>query len=727
MKNHLNYEIIDGPLKVYEIKAIHGANYFSGGQVIVILLDLKEYDEVFTDQIEGFYEKLKNRLPSLYDHHCSVGKPGGFFQRVKEGTLLGHVTEHTAIELQTLAGMDVGFGKTRMTSQQGVYNIVFRFIDEVAGIYTAKVAVNLINSILTNKEFDTESVINTLTEIRENRLLGPSTNAIVEEAKKRKIPFFRLDDFNLIQLGTGKFQKKLRATITSDTSLIAVETADNKYLCTLMLKDAGIPVPETSLVNSPEDIFKIRNKFPSLVIKPKSGHLGEGISILLEKDSNIQSAFHWADSYNNGVIAQDYIEGSTYRLLVINYKFVAAVKLVPPEIKGDGEKNIQQLIDLLNSDHRRNVGDKARLSLIEIDETTEKLLNDQNLNLQTVLPNGYILKLKISGNLKLGGTALDVADNVHPMNKYFSERAATIIGLNVAGIDIITPNIRDSILETDGKIIEVNAAPDFRMHLKPTFGKERNVAKNLMSMLFPDNDKEHIPTFSISGSIGKTFTVDLLAHCLHRIGYNVGKTTSKGFFINGKLMIKGELTSSKDATLLLKDPTIDCAVMETSVEGILDDGIGYEFADFGIVLNIKDIYNFKKIRTGLSELSDVAYAKSVVAEQVYDSGYVILNADDEYSDLIKKQTYSNIIYFSVEENENLLDILEAGDTLINLEKNNIFIQKYQDKKKVLNVDELTFVSENKDNLEGILAVIACLWAFKIPLKNIIEFLISYSE
>jgi len=721
MENYINYKVVEGPLKLSSIKAVHGANYFSGGKVIVMLLDLKEYDEVFTDAIDGFYEKLTKRVPSLYEHHCSIGKPGGFFQRVKKGTLLGHVTEHTAIELQTLSGMDVGFGKTRMTSQQGIYNVVFRFFDEVAGIFAGKAAVNLINSILTEQEFDTEWVVQELTEIREKRLLGPSTSAIVEEANKRKIPFYRLDSFNLIQLGTGKYQKKLRATITSDTNFIAVETADNKYLCNLMLKEAGIPVPETFIIDSPEDIDCVREKFSSIVIKPNRGALGKGVSTIL-KDEDIEAALQWAESYRTDALVQEFITGSTYRLLVIDYKFVAAVKLVPPEIKGDGEKNIEELIEILNNDHRRNIGDKSRLSLIEIDEVTEKLIQDHNFDLQTILPKDYILELKISGNLKLGGTALDVTENVHPMNKSFAERTARIIGLNTAGIDIITPNIRDSILDTGGKIIEVNAAPDFRMHLKPTFGKDRNVAANLVDMLFPDKTKEHIPSFSITGSTGKTFTANLLSHCLQQAGYTVGKTTSEGLFINSELVKTGNLTNSKDASLLLKDPTIDCAVMETSLEGILDNGLGYEFVDFGILLNIKDIYDFSKIETSLVELSDVAYAKSVVAEQVYDNGYVILNADDEFSELIAKQSYGEIIYFSTYENGKNATLVKKGYTMVSLRNEVITIIKNHNQIELMKIDEIANISDMKDKVEGILAVVACLYAIKIPIADIQKYL-----
>ena len=638
-------------LVIRSIRAMHGANYFSGGKVIVMQLDLGDFDEVFTNEIPGFYEKLKRLVPSLYDHHCSPGIPGGFFQRVQRGTLLGHVTEHTAIELQTLAGMDVGFGKTRETTISGVYNVVVRFADEIAGKFACEKAVELINSILQDQEFDVDTVIKKLILIREDRLLGPSTSAIVQEAQKREIPFLRLDEHNLIQLGTGKYQKKLRATITSDTNYIAIETADNKYLSNLMLHDAGIPVPKTKIIETEKDIITFCNTSKKdLVVKPVFGSSGVGITKNISSKRKVKQAFKWAKKYSDQIIAQEQIPGSTYRLLVIDFKFIAAVKQIPATIIGDGKSSISELIEKMNSDPKRLEGDIGRLNTIKIDDNTLEVLKQNKLKLDSILPEAKSFELKISANLKNGGIALDVTDQVHPMNQYFAERASKAIGLNVAGVDFVCDNIRDSILENNGKIIEVNAAPDFRQHLKPTHGKDRNVAKPLVNMLFPDDTKKRIPAISVTGTYGKTKTANLLSSCLMEAGLRVGKTTSEGFFINDNKLITGNLTHTKDARLALKDPTIDVAILETSLEGILEGGLGYEFVDFGIVLNIYDTYQFSNLTTYLDDLDDVAYAKSVVAEQVYTDGFTILNADDDLVESMRKRLYSNLILISTQKN-----------------------------------------------------------------------------
>jgi cyanophycin synthetase len=727
ISDYKKYSLIEGPLKAVSLKAMNGANYFSGGKVIVLQLDLGVFHEVFTNDIPGFYENLKEKVPSLYEHFCSPGHPGGFFERVQEGTLLGHVTEHTAIELQTLAGMDVGFGKTRQTNKEGIYNVIFRFLDEHAGLFTAKAALNLINSILLNLPFDVAEIIETLVSIRENRLLGPSTQAIVEEAKRRNIPFLRLDEHNLIQLGTGKEQKKLRATITSDTNHIAIETSDNKYLTSLMLKDAGICVPETIPVDSVSDISNFLEQYKEgIVIKPVYGSSGEGITLKLQDKNEIPDAFAWAKKFSDSALAQEFIPGNVYRLLIINYQFIAATKLVPVELIGDGKKTVQELLTEINSNPKRQVGDKSRLTIVEIDDISTYLLKQQKVDFDSVLAMNQVVQLKLSGSLKNGGTALDITQQVHPMNQYLAERAARIIGLNVAGVDIVSENIRDSILESGGKIIEVNAAPDFRMHLKPTHGMDRDVAKPLVNMLFPDDTKIRVPTFSITGTIGKTTTADLLAHILQRSGFIVGKTTSNGFFVQEKQLKSGNLTFTTDAQTVLHDPTIDCAVLETSLEGILEGGLGYEFADFGIVLNILDSYQLETMDAYLLDLEDVAYAKSVVAEQVYDNGFTILNADDEFVANMRKRLYSTPIFISLSDSNPLvISFLKSGGTAYFISKLHIVKQRGKSQQVLLKQETIPFHNKNPHLLLPALAVCATLSQFGLDSKQIEEGMASF--
>lgn len=466
-----SYAVDPGPLVVQEIKTLHGANYFSWDPAIVVRLDLGEYDEVFTNQIPGFLERLRAALPTLYEHHCSPGVPGGFLQRVAEGTLLGHVVEHVAIELQQRAGMDVSFGKTRATRSPGVYNVLFQFLDDVAGEYAGKAAVNLINALLTQRGFAIDAVIRELVEIRERRLLGPSTQAIVDEARARGIPYLRLDRYNLVQIGTGRYQKRIRATVTSDTNLIAVEIAADKSLSALMLRDAAIPVPETMSTDRMEEALAFHARLGTPVaVKPQHGVLGQGVSLAVADQIGMRAAFEWAQCWDRTVLVQSMLAGDNYRILVIDFRFVAAVRLQAPIVVGDGKHSIAELVAALNNDPRRDIGDKGLLTRVELDELSTRCLAMRGFEPEAVPAAGEALPLKVSGNLKLGGEAEDVTDTVHPWNRYLAERTCRIVGLNVAGVDVIAPDLGTPLSENGGAVIEVGAAPDFRPHLRPTRG-----------------------------------------------------------------------------------------------------------------------------------------------------------------------------------------------------------------------------------------------------------------
>ena len=731
MKSNLEiynqYRLIDGPLKVRKIQVYHGANYFSGGPIILFRMDLGEYDEVFTNQIEGFSDNLIKIIPSLYQHHCSVGKPGGFLKRLKEGTLLGHVTEHIAIELQTLAGMDVAYGKTRSTLEQGVYNVIFRYFDEIAGVYAGKAAFNLVNFILLNKPFNVFEVIESLINIRELRMFGPSTQAIIDEAKIRGIPYFRMDAFNLVQLGTGKYHKNIRATITSDTNLIAVETADNNYLSNRMLNEAGIQVPETIKTDNVEEIISFQKRIDnSIVIKPVEGYLRKNTTINIETPEDIIEAFQYTQECDEYVVAQQYVKDNFFRLLVIDNKFIAAGRLEPPKITGNGGKTINELIEELNSNPEREFGDKGKLSKVEIDAETERILNKKGYELNSVLPKGENLFLKNSGNPKKGGFSTDVTDEVHSFNIFIAERAAKIIGLNVAGIDIITKEINKPITDQGGVVVEVNAAPDFRMHINPAMGESRNVAAPLLDMLFPAGAKTRVPLISITGTVGKTITAHFLDYCLKKEGYKTGLTTSNGIYIGGKCLKKGNMTFPEHAQLVLKDPTIDCAIVETSCEGILQKGLGYEYADVGIFLNIGEEHIGEN---DIRYIEDLAYAKSVVAEQVYEDGFSVLNADDPLVLDTEKRLFSQPVLFSKQaDNKAVTKYMNEGGQTVFIKDNKLVISKSGKTQDLISLQEVALFDEN--NVENkpdiILATVSTLLAFGISTDNIRQYLSEFS-
>lgn len=708
-----DYTVNEGPVRLYKIHALHGANYFSADRVVYMRINLGLFDEVFTNDIEGFYDRLTTLLPSLQQHFCSPGVPGGFFMRVQEGTLLGHVIEHVSIELQTLAGMDVGYGKTRSTPEKGTYNVVFRFFDEVAGLYAGKAAINLVNALVENKPFDVSPVLAALIDIREQQLLGPSTQAIVDEALKRHIPFQRLDNYNLVQLGTGKYHKRIRATLTSDTGFIAVETAENKHLSMMMLSDAGLPVPETKRVLSASNAVRFWTVLQApIVLKPAGGNRGRFIFKELNTEDSINEAFKLAMLSGDDILAQQYLKGASYRLLVINYRFVAASLLTPPFITGNGTATVTELIANLNAEPGRDEGDKGKLSTVEVDETTLNILKQNKLTLLSVLPFGSRLYLKHTGNMREGGSATDVTAIVNADNIFMAERAARIIGLNVAGVDVLSNDISKPMTENGGVIIEVNAAPDFRMHLNPTFNKPQPVARHFLNMLFPLNTTTRIPLFSVTGTAGKTITCFLLNYCLRNTNHKAGLTSTEGLYITDRRLIKGDMTDPESVSLVLKDPTIDCAVLETSLEGILRSGLGYRYADFGIVLNVLEDH----IGSDDTEfIEDLAYAKAVVAEEVYASGFTILNAANPHTLAMLDRLYSKPILFCNElpHPPSLLKHIASGGAAVTLEGDDIKIYDKNQQFVIMQVKDVPLFFGGKALFmsDAVLAAIAALNAF----------------
>lgn len=718
------YAVVPGPLQVQDIKVMHGANYFSGGRVVVLRLDLGRYDEVFTSDIPGFYERLQEHLPSLQEHHCSVGQPGGFFQRVCRGTLLGHVTEHVAIELQTLAGMDVAYGKTRMTSRQGVYNVVFRFLDEVAGVHAGKAAVNLVNALLLDQAFDVNKIAGDLVEIREQRLLGPSTQAIVDEAERRKIPWLRLDDYNLVQLGSGKHHKRIRATVTSDTSFIGVETAGDPVLTVRMLRDAGLPCPETVHTdNLAEAVALLESSGAPVVVKPdQRGGIG-AICTDLQTETALEEAFGWVRRFGDGVLVQRFVPGVSFRLLVIDYRFVAAVRMQPPTVTGDGQHTVAELIELLNSDPERGIGDKSSLTRVEVDEVTLRLISSRGFTPQSVLPAGEELALKVSGNLRCGGSAISLTDQVHPENLFLAERAARVLGLNVAGIDMIAPDLSTSILENGGQVIGVSAAPDFRPHLTPVQGPGRNVAEPMLDMLFPPEKESHIPLFSVTGHHGRAATVKLLRHALEHAGRRYGLTAEDGLCIGNSRLKPGDMTGPEQVALVVRDPTIDCAVLETPVDGILERGLGYELADFGLVLGVGTDRPLSEFGVHIEDLEDLAYATSVVAEQVRHEGFAILNADDPLVLEMRKRVGSQLVLFSSRaDNPEIKAHLDDGGLAVFLDRDHLVIQVRDTRMELLQVNDLSPAdgATRPDDNHPFLAAAAALYCFGMSVDTIAE-------
>ncbi|MGI8556659.1 MAG: cyanophycin synthetase [Pyrinomonadaceae bacterium] len=645
-------------MNILEIRTLRGANYWSGywKRLIIMRLDIGDYEDQPTNKIADFSERMMEVMPTLVSHGCSYGEDGGFLRRVKEGTWAGHVIEHFALEMQTQSGMDVGYGRTRETGEKGIYNVVFAYFEEEVGRFAARAAVRLFLDLASDKPLDEIKQnlaveIQEMREIREDVRFGPSTGSIVGEAERRGIPYIRMNDQSLVQLGYGIHQQRIQATTTAKTNMIAVDIAGNKHATKKHLGEMGVPVPKGVQIHSAEEIEDaVRTVGFPCVVKPLDGNHGRGASVGLTTVEEVRAAFEIARQYSKSsrkyVIIERQLTGEDFRALVVNNQLVAVAERTPAHVTGDGKSSIQELIDQTNTDPRRGYGHEKVLTQIVVDAQTESLLKIHNYTLDTVLPEGERLLLKTTANISTGGTAIDRTDEAHPENIFLFERIAKIIGLDIAGIDIIAPNISEPLRENGGGIIEVNAAPGFRMHLAPSEGIGRNVAEYVVDMLFPPGKPFRIPIISITGTNGKTTVTRLIAQIIKGSGCMVGFTTTDGTYIQNNLIVAGDNTGPVSAQLVLKDPTVEVAVLETARGGIIRSGLGFDYSDIGVVTNIAaDHLGLKDINT----LEDLARVKGVVPRSVTAKGFAVLNAEDDLVYAMRRKTDGQIALFSMHE------------------------------------------------------------------------------
>ena len=638
-------------MKIEERNVYVGPSLYAHFPVIKLLLDLGPLEAWPSARLgTRFIDGLLAALPGLQEHGCSFGEPGGFVRRLRggpevgddpeqqQGTWLGHVFEHVAIELQNMAGENVSFGKTRsVPGRPGVYTVVYEYAQRDEGIEAGELALKLLASLLPADlrpadvlpaDWNWEQARTDFIRYAQRRALGPSTASLVKAAEARGIPWLRLNEQSLIQLGHGRYQQRIQATVTGRTSYIAVELAQDKEETNKILANCGLPVPRQELVRSADRAARAAERLGwPVVTKPYNGNHGRGISVNLKTPDEVRAGFAKAAEHSSSVIVETFLKGEDHRLLVVGGELIAATRRTPGHVVGDGMHTVRQLVETVNRDPRRGIGHEKVMTRIELDADADMMLARQGLTLQSIPAEGQRVLLRSTANLSTGGTATDVTDIIHPDNREMAVRAVTAIGLDVGGVDFLCPDISESYktVENQGSgICEINAAPGFRMHVAPSEGTPRDAAGPVIDMLFPPGAPSRVPIAAITGTNGKTTTSRMLAHITKMAGYTPGLTTTDGVYIDGQRTVEGDMTGPVATRMVLADPKIDMAVLEVARGGLLRAGMGVPFVNVGAVLNVKSDHLGMK---GIDTLEQLAEVKRIVVEVARDCA--VLNADDE--------------------------------------------------------------------------------------------------
>ena len=713
-------------MDILNIKPYKGRNIYSHKPVIKAVVDIGNFYDTPTCSIKQFNERLLQILPGLLRHYCSMGYEGGFVDRLNEGTYLTHVTEHMVLELQSLMGYDVHYGKSRELEGSSIYYMVFEYKNEKYAVECLLAAVEIVNMLIGDIMPDMNGIMQYLAKTAAETDLGPSTSAIYEEAAKRNIPVTCLDDSGILQLGYGKYTRLVEASLTDKPGCIAVDIAGNKHLTKKILSEEGIPVPYGDIAYTVKSAVSAASGigYP-VVIKPFDANQGKGVFINISSSEELVTAFHAAVKYSRAVIVEKHIPGKDYRLLTVGEKMAAAAERKPPKIVGDGVHTVKQLIDMENENPLRGSDHEKPLTKIKLDDMSRQVLTKEGYDENSIPAQGVSVLLRYNGNISTGGTARDCTDEVHPDNARLAVRAAEILGLDIAGIDITCEDISMPLTADNGAVIEVNVAPGLRMHLYPAEGKPRNVAGDILELLYPQNSVYSIPIVSVTGTNGKTTVTRLIAHTLGMDGKVVGMTCTSGVYIDKECILKGDNTGPLSAARVLQDRRVEAAVLETARGGIIKRGLGYDLADVGVVVNISDDHlGIDDINT----LEELAMVKSLVVEAVKPDGIAVLNASDEMTPFLMERVKCKTMLFSINDcNLLLVQQMNKGNKVVYARSGSIYLVDEGHEIFVARINEIpiTFNGKAECNIENSLAAASALLASGASIDTVQKGLTSF--
>jgi cyanophycin synthetase len=715
-------------MKILKVLKLRGPNVWANFPVLEAWVDLEELKDTSSELVPGFNDRLMTWLPTMIEHRCSIGERGGFFERLRRGTYLAHILEHVTLELQSLAGTSVGYGRARETDDEGVYKVAIEFQDEQLALAALATAFELCLAAVYDRPFDVAKEIEKLRDLAHEVCLGPSTSAIVAAAGARNIPARRLNSGSLVQLGYGSRQRRILAAETDRTGAISESIAQDKELTRSLLKAIGAPVPQGRVVTSADDAWSAAQDLElPVVVKPQFGNHGRGVTTNLTTREQVVAAYEAAIKEGESVLVETYAPGDDYRLLVIGDRLVAAARREPAQVVGDGCSTIRQLVDEVNRDPRRSDGHSTVLSLIKIDEIARAVLAEQGYTTDSIPPAGTKVLIRRNGNLSTGGTATDVTDLVHPDVARQAVEAARMVGLDVAGIDVIARDISRPLESQGGVIVEVNAGPGLRMHLEPSSGSPRPVGKAIIDMMFSPGETGRIPIVGVTGVNGKTTTTRLIAHILACTGRRVGMTCTDGIYIAGRRIDSDDCSGPQSARAVLMNPQVDAAVFETARGGILREGLGFDRCDVAVVTNIGEGDHLGL--SGVQTPEQLAKVKRCLVEAVAPGGAAVLKADEPLVAAMAEHCPGSAVFFAQDgEYPLVVQRRRDGGRAAFVRNNSVVLADGQNEFTLLSLDRVPLTHNGRIGfqVENVLAAAAACWALGLPVEQIRNGLESFS-